>query len=251
MEIAAFHRLVYAWFGAGLAVFIVLWFVPAPYGRHSRPGWGPTLSARLGWMVMEFPAAAVVATFFLTSGMTSVPAALVFFLMWEIHYVQRAFVFPFLLAPGATRMPVVIAALAFVFNLINGCLQGGWLYRVSPGYPATWLRDPRFLIGAALFFAGMAVNWHSDAVLRKLPRSGESGYKLPRGGLFRWISCPNYAGEMVEWIGWAVATWSLAGAAFAFWTAANLIPRAVWHHRWYRERGLTAQPASRAGPRGA
>jgi protein-S-isoprenylcysteine O-methyltransferase Ste14 len=53
--------------------------------------------------------------------------------------------------------------------------------------------------------------------------------------MYRWISCPNYFGEIVEWIGWAIATWSLAGLAFALWTAANLAPRAHSHHQWYRE----------------
>src|SRR5262250_3406505 len=37
------------------AVFPVLFFVPAPYGRHFRPGWGPALSSRLGWVAMEWP----------------------------------------------------------------------------------------------------------------------------------------------------------------------------------------------------
>jgi protein-S-isoprenylcysteine O-methyltransferase Ste14 len=53
--------------------------------------------------------------------------------------------------------------------------------------------------------------------------------------LYRWISCPNYLGEIVEWSGWALATWSLPGLAFAVWTAANLAPRAHSHHLWYRE----------------
>jgi steroid 5-alpha reductase family enzyme len=114
-------------------------------------------------------------------------------------------------------------------------LQGGWLFRVSVPYAAGWLRDPRFLFGATMFFGGMAINWHSDAVLRRLRRSGETAYKIPYGGLYRWVSCPNYLGEIVEWGGWALATWSLAAAAFAFWSAANLVPRALSHHRWYRE----------------
>ena len=251
MDILVFNRLVQAWFGIGLVTFIALWFVPAPYGRHSRPGWGPTLRARLGWMVMELPAVAVVAAFFFTSGRTSEPASLVFFAMWEIHYVHRTFVFPSLLAPGSTPMPVSIMGLAVVFNLINGCLQGGWLYRLSPRYPADWLRDPRFLAGAALFFAGMAVNWHSDAVRRKRRKPGETGYKQPQRGLFRWVECPNYLGEMVEWTGWAITTWSLAGAAFAFWTAANLIPRTLWHRHWRGKLDPTAPPASRGRPHGA
>ena len=55
------------------------------------------------------------------------------------------------------------------------------------------------------------------------------------GGMFRLVSMPNYLGELVEWIGWAIATWSLAGLGFALFTAANLVPRAWSSHRWYRE----------------
>jgi len=47
------------------------------------------------------------------------------------------------------------------------------------------------------------------------------------------ISCPNYFGEIIEWFGWAIATWSLAGLAFAIFTFSNLVPRALAHHRWY------------------
>ena len=53
--------------------------------------------------------------------------------------------------------------------------------------------------------------------------------------MYRWIACPNYFGEMVIWIGWAIATWSLAGLSFAMWTAANLAPRAKSHKKWYQE----------------
>ena len=30
--------------------------------------------------------------------------------------------------------------------------------------------------------------------------------------------------------------WTWAGAAFAFFTTANLLPRALAHHRWYHEK---------------
>jgi len=30
-------------------------------------------------------------------------------------------------------------------------------------------------------------------------------------------------------------TWSLPGLSFAVWTAANLIPRALHHHSWYKK----------------
>ena len=235
-QISVFNCVVLCWFGVGLVTVVSLFFVTAPYGRYGRSGWGPMLDARLGWVLMELPAVAIVAALFVTSGRGGDTVGLVFFLMWEIHYVQRTFIYPALLPPGSSPMPLSIPLLATVFNLFNGYLQGGWLYRVGPVYDTAWLHGPRFIAGAALFFGGMAINLHADNVLRNLRKPGETGYKVPRGGFYRWVSCPNYLGETVEWTGWAIATWSPAGAAFAFWTAANLVPRAVAHHRWYREK---------------
>jgi 3-oxo-5-alpha-steroid 4-dehydrogenase 1 len=87
-----------------------------------------------------------------------------------------------------------------------------------------------------LFVIGLVINFQSDLILIKLRQPGETGYKLPTGGFFRWLSCSNYFGELLEWTGWALATWSLPGLAFAVWGAANLVPRAVSHHRWYQEK---------------
>ena len=94
-----------------------------------------------------------------------------------------------------------------------------------------------------MFVAGFVINLHSDTVLLRLRRSGR--YEMPQDGLFRFVSCPNYLGEIIEWTGFAVMTWSPAAAAFALWTAANLVPRALSNHRWYKER-FEDYPATRA-----
>ena len=86
-----------------------------------------------------------------------------------------------------------------------------------------------------LFLAGFAANRWADAQLRGLRTPGDHSYKIPQGGLYRWISSPNYFGEIVEWFGWALMTWSLAGLTFAIWTVANLAPRAIANHRWYHD----------------
>ena len=128
----------------------------------------------------------------------------------------------------------MIPLIALLFNLPNAYLNARWLSHFG-NYSLEWLWDPRFLAGTALFFGGMAVNWQADRILRELRKPGESGYKIPVGGLYGLVSCPNYLGEIIEWTGWAIATWSLPGLMFALYTAANLVPRARANHQWYRQ----------------
>jgi steroid 5-alpha reductase family enzyme len=171
---------------------------------------------------------------------------LILFALWQAHYVQRTFVFPFLMRLEGKKDPVVTMGLAIVFNTFNASLNAFAISRARPELDAAWLLEPRFLCGVALFVAGFVVNRHSDAVLRSLRAPGEKGYKVPRGGLYRWVSCPNYLGEIIEWAGWALASWSLAGLAFALFTMANLVPRALSNHRWYREQFPDYPPERRA-----
>ncbi len=213
----------------------ILVFVSAPYGRHQRRGWGPTMDNRMGWIVMEAPAPLVFGLCFLLGQNRYTLTALVFLLMWEVHYIHRSFIYPFGLRGEDRRMPLVIVGMGFAFNGLNGYLNGRWLFAFSGGYPGSWLLDVRFVAGLLIFMAGFIINRQADRTLRGIREHGESAYAVPKGGMYRWISCPNYFGEIVEWIGWAIATWSLAGLAFALWTAANLAPRARSHHQWYRE----------------
>jgi protein-S-isoprenylcysteine O-methyltransferase Ste14 len=216
--------------------FSVLIVVEAPYGRFVGKSWqGPTIDNRLAWLVMETPAAAVFGFCFLAGPYRDTLVSLVFFAMWESHYVYRAFIYPFRLRGSGKRMPVMVATLGFTFNVLNGYLNGRYLFKFSGGYSSRWLLDPRFWLGTVLFVVGMALCRHSDAVLRRLRKPDQSGYQIPRGGLFRWVSAPNYLGEIIEWGGWALATWSIPGAAFFVWVLANLVPRARANHRWYQQ----------------
>ena len=45
-----------------------------------------------------------------------------------------------------------------------------------------------------VFLGGIGVNIWSDRVLVALKKEGK-GYRVPRGGLFELVSCPNYFGE--------------------------------------------------------
>jgi 3-oxo-5-alpha-steroid 4-dehydrogenase 1 len=242
-ESVIFNGLLIGWFALAAVVFVLLFFIAAPYGRHLRRGWGYTLGNKLGWVFMEAPAPVVMGVCFLLGGNISLTTIL-FFGLWEAHYLHRAFVYPFSLRGRERRMPLAVVLFGFVFNIMNGYLNGRYIFTFYGGYGNAWLYDPRFIIGVLLFVVGYVINRQADQILRGLRRPGESGYRVSNLGFYRWVSCPNYLGEIMIWLGWALATWSPAGLAFAVWTIANLVPRARAHDKWYRE-NFTDYPPER------
>ena len=224
----------YIWLTLAVIVFLILIFVKAPYGRHKTKGWGVEISAKKGWIIME-SIPAVLLTVMLVLGHNRDFVVLFFWAIWTAHYVNRAWAWPNRAKLEQKLMPLSVVILAVIFNTINCLLNGIWLFDLSGGYELSWFRDPRFIFGGVIFFFGMILNIKSDDILFSLRDDGSTGYKIPRGGLFEKISSPNYLGEIIEWFGFAIATWSLAGFTFAIWTFCNLAPRAFAHHRWYKQ----------------
>ena len=245
-DTAFFRGLIVGWFALAVVAFALLFFVSAPYGRHSRKGWGATVRPRTGWIIMEALSPLLFGLCFVSGGRMDSAVAWVFLILWEAHYIHRAFIYPFRLRSRNREMPLAVVSMGIFFNGVNAYLNGRYLFMFSDVYPESWLLDLRFIAGALLFIAGYVVNRHADEVLRRLRGPGEKGYRIPYGGLYRWVSCPNYLGEIMTWAGWALATWSLPGLAFAVWTVANLAPRARSHHRWYIEQFPNYPPARKA-----
>jgi len=233
-ESTFYHWLVIAWMALAAATFVALFFVNAPYGRFTRSGWGPRMNARWGWILMETPVLITFLVLYAISDRTSSPVSIVLLAFWIAHYAHRSFAYPFRLHSSRPSITVSVIVMGALFNVGNGYLNGRYLFALGPRLDTSWLLDPRFIVGACLFWIGYALNQHSDQVLISLRSDGETGYKIPRGGAYRYVSCPNYLGEMVEWAGWALACWNLGALAFFVWTFANLAPRAFRTHRWYR-----------------
>ena len=185
---------------------------------------------------MEAPSALIMLTCFVLSEQELGPVAWTFLILWEVHYIHRSFIYPFRCQTAGKYMPASIAVMAILFNGVNATTNGLFLFQLHEPVGTSWFLDPRFIVGVLLFVLGMVINITSDNILLRLRASrGENeGYSIPQGGLYRWISSPNYLGEMMEWIGFAIATWSLPALAFAVWTVANLAPRARSNHAWYK-----------------
>eukprot|EP00301_Raphidiophrys_heterophryoidea_P000207 c10107_g1_i2.p1 GENE.c10107_g1_i2~~c10107_g1_i2.p1 ORF type:complete len:274 (-),score=40.16 c10107_g1_i2:500-1321(-) len=234
------------WICASLLVFFASVMIPlalgtvvAPYGRYEQikvPGVssGPSIPPRLGWIVQESPTLIFSAFLLLTADerVYTNPANIILVALFVIHYINRTIIFPFRIVGGKPiRLIVVVAAMCFCS--FNTWLQIRFLTALH-AYPSSYVFSPTFLLGVAIWLTGFYINIQADNILLALRKPGESGYKIPHGGMFEYVSGANYFGEIVEWTGFAVATgFAMPGVTFAVATACNIGPRALQHHQWY------------------
>ncbi len=235
MEYSTFIWLIVGWITLAVITFAVLFKIVAPFGRHTSNRFGPTIPNNLGWMIMEIPSIVTISYFYFTGSQSPTIVSGFIYGLWCVHYINRSFIYPFRQRNQDKRMPLLIVGSAIFFNVVNGFFNGYYLGNFAD-YDTSWFYSIPFLIGLIIFTAGMITNIRADNKLLKLRKPGENTYKIPQGGLFKYISCPNLFGEMLEWTGYAILSWNPAALSFAIWTFANLFPRALAHHRWYHQK---------------
>ena len=128
---------------------LALLFITAPYGRHVRSGWGPTLGNRVGWVLMESPSVVVFALVFFTGPHRADRP------LRPLRRLAAA------LRPPSVRLPVLAAArrqaAAGLHRRLGVRIQSAQLGRerrmdrAAGTYAPSWLGDPRFLAGVVVF----------------------------------------------------------------------------------------------------
>ncbi|MBN3320320.1 S5A2 dehydrogenase, partial [Atractosteus spatula] len=201
-----------------------------PYGRYAVPSKDTRkIPARVAWFFQELPSFLVPLLLYYAAHGPCTTGRNLLLLMFCGHYFHRTFIYA-LLNKGQP-FPLHIMISAVIFCTVNGFFQGHYMLYCAQ-YDDAWLTDIRLILGLILFGLGMAINIHSDHILRNLRKPGEDHYKIPRGGLFEYVSGANFFGEILEWFGYAIATWSLPAFSFAFFTTCSIGPRAYHHHRY-------------------
>ena len=202
---------IYLWVMIALAVvvFVTLYFVKAGYGVFVSDKWGKTINNKVAWFLMEFPIFLAMIVIWLLSPHRFDIVPLVFLLVFEVHYFQRSIIFPWLMKGKASKMSLIVMFCGIAFNILNAVMQGYWIF----------------------FY----VNLRSDYIIRHLRKSDEdTNHYLPEGFMFEYVTSANYLGELTEWLGFAILTWSLPGLVFFIWTFANLVPRADALYKRYK-----------------
>jgi len=229
-------------------VTIQSYFFPAPYGKFTSSSGVRGLnsltkvqvSASLGWFIQEVPSFLVSFSGLIHLYHLGMMYKLLLLAPYTLHYFNRSIVFPLQLKNGAPT-PVLTVVAAFTFCLYNGLMQSHALIIKDMDDHNLTLA----CMGLALFMLGMGINVWSDNILKSLRKVGETGYKIPYGGLYKYVTCPNYLGEAVEWWGFVglVQTW--ASLWFAVFTTIFLGGRALYTHSWYRQKFKSDYPADR------
>lgn len=234
MTLELFEMICYAWIGIALLAFLGLQFLKAGYGKFTSKKWGPAMPNKWGWVVMEAFVLVVLFYFVFTTEKKLSAVDWTIISLFTLHYINRSFIYPFRTKTKGKTIPLSIVIMALFHNLVNGFIIGYFITHFS-SYTNDWFTSWQFILGIGLFFFGMITNILSDTILINLRTKASDGYKIPYGGPFKYVSAPNLAGEMLEWIGFAVLCWSLPAFCFAFFTFCNLFPRALANHRWYKQ----------------
>ena len=170
---------VYGWIAIGFISFPFILRYDAPYGRHTSSNWGPLVDNRIGWIVMELPALIVCPLIVFLSNNPISDITTFFIILWVMHYFNRSIIFPLRIKTKKKKMPLLIAFLAFLFNVINGMVNGIFFGNIKFDYSTSWLSSPEFILGIILFITGFIINNKSDSYLISLRKDKDNGYVIP------------------------------------------------------------------------
>lgn len=217
-------------------IFALLFFIKAPYGKFTSESWGKLVNARLGWIIMESFAVIIFLAFMFIYRNTLTFTKIAFFVVWNMHYVYRAFIYQARIGKKEL-MSLGVSMSGMIFQIFNTFYQCVFIFAPSFNslYANSYIAKPNFIIGIVMFFAGLLVNRQSDKILFNIKKNNGGKYGIPYGGMYKYITCPNYFGETFMWAGWFVMTFNLASFGFLIWTVSNLFPRAYSYHKWYNK----------------
>ena len=228
-----YNLILIPWLILAIISFLLLFKITAPYGKFSDRKYGVLINYKLGWFIQEIISPLFLFYFFYTGDIEKTFIHWFLIIIWVLHYINRSIIFPLRLKKSS-KMPISVILSAIFFNIINGFTNGYYLGNLA-AFSDEYFLNINFIMGLLFFIIGVSINVNSDNILIKI-RNQNKGYQIPNGKLYNFISCPNYLGEMIEWIGFALMCWSLPSLLFAIWTIANLFPRAIAQHKWYKNK---------------
>ncbi len=206
------------------------------YSKFASRAAALALPSRVGMLILYAPSVVLFPCMLLAHGVEWTTWHLVTAALISLHFAKRC-----LEALYVHRYSGVMNLESVVFICLWYSAATGFLgYVAATEVDAELIASPAFhpwyLLGALAWIAGTGLNYLHHELLARLRAPGETGYKLPTAGLFRWIACPHYLAELLAWWGYALVFHHVAAAALAVIMTGYLFGRADSTLRWYRDR---------------
>jgi 3-oxo-5-alpha-steroid 4-dehydrogenase len=145
------------------------------------------------------------------------------------HFVRRIFEVSVV---NSYSRPTPLRALMLIAFLYGGVAASCAFFQVrTSGQPTS---QPIFILGVLTFAFGEVLNGYHHWLLARLRPLGVLIYVVPRHGLFGWVACPHYLGEILSFVGYAMMSDLLPVWGNALVAAAYLSARANSTLSWYR-----------------
>lgn len=237
-----YELILFPWLIVAILSFCLLFKINAPYGKFSNNGWGKLFNYKIGWFIQEIVSPITFSYFFIIGSADKNIISWILFSIWVGHYINRSIIFPMRLS-NASSIPTSVILSAILFNLVNGFINGYYLGNLA-FFDSSYIYSLNFVFGILIFILGLFINISSDNILIRI-KSQNKGYQIPHGMFYKYVSCPNYLGEILEWIGFAIICYSIPALLFVIWTIANLLPRALANHKWYKSKFPNEYPQNR------
>jgi 3-oxo-5-alpha-steroid 4-dehydrogenase 1 len=208
--------------------------------------WTASVNSRVGWFVAYLVPLLVYVGLHLQAGSPRSPYHWALLAGMVFHFGKRCleslFLHKYSKPTGATAYLLIIWAYSTMV------LAAGWFQTHAVSAAEGWAPElrPALIAGAGIFLVGQAINFYHHLLLARLRPAGAvgQGYRVPQGGLFRWVACPHYLGEIISWVGYAV----MAGLPPSWGNAAVVVvylgARSRSTLRWYQQ-NLPDWPADR------
>ena len=231
-----------------IPIFLCLLFIKAYYGKFFNKSEDgnciqkllrkifPVIPSRISWIVQECPCVFITIFFIIYYYENLNYKNILVISPFLIHYIHRTFIFPFVIHSSKNN-PLEITLMAFTFCFFNAIMINRSIFCLIKDYGDEFLLN--YIFGLAIFLLGIYINIHSDYSMIKQRNSNQdenNKYIIPRGFMYELISCPNYFGELTEWLGFFILSNSFSGLVFFISTFANLFPRAIQYHQWYKNK---------------
>ncbi|TQD85176.1 hypothetical protein C1H46_029264 [Malus baccata] len=103
----------------------------------------------------------------------------------------------------------------------------------------TPVSDLQMKIGFGIGIICQISNFYCHILLRNLRSpDGNGGYQIPRGFLFNIVTCANYTTEIYQWLGFNIATQTVAGYIFLIVAASIMTNWALAKHRRLKKKKM-------------